>query len=246
MAESGDAERDAEKAGNTKKRVLVVGDMQNDYDSKANVELYGEVRSPYANDIYPLVSIINHIRRSAPWDRVVFTLDWLSAEQLAGRTAFCLEGSVGAELLRGLDVNEQSDVIFKKNSDDSFCLEGGLAEERTGCRGLGDVLEGLGFSSVDTCLYFVGQRFERCLLKSIMHAVDLGYEACIIDEGVYTKDHEPDPEWSLRTEEDAAATAVKAADVYSAKKGAGRRLAERFLRDSGVRILPRGADLSVR
>ena len=33
--------------------VLVVVDMQKDYDTTANCELYGEVRSPYANDIAP-------------------------------------------------------------------------------------------------------------------------------------------------------------------------------------------------
>ena len=37
------------------KRVLVIGDMQNDYDIDANVALYGEVRSPYANPIAALV-----------------------------------------------------------------------------------------------------------------------------------------------------------------------------------------------
>ena len=45
--------------------VLVVVDMQKDYDTTADCELYGEVRSPYANDIAPLfVEPINRVRAS--------------------------------------------------------------------------------------------------------------------------------------------------------------------------------------
>jgi hypothetical protein len=115
-------------------RVLVVVDMQQDYDLAANLELYGRVRSPYANDIAPLVPMINRVRNSAAWERVVWTLDWLPA---AMERTFCRAGTPGAALLPALDFREAEDVLFKKDSDDSFCEVGGLPEERTSCATLG-------------------------------------------------------------------------------------------------------------
>ena len=151
-----------------RQNVLVVVDMQRDYDTTANMALYGSVRSPYANPIHRVVPHVNRIRQAAPWDRVVFTYDWLPAEMLSGRTPFCAAGSAGAELLEGLDVRTSaSDVHFKKDSDDSFCEQGGLPEADTGCSRLADVLTRLGYDAATTELTFVGQRFERCMLKSV-------------------------------------------------------------------------------
>ena len=147
--------------------VLVVVDMQQDYDLAANLELYGRVRSPYANDIAPLVPMINRVRNSAAWERVVWTLDWLPA---AMERTFCRAGTPGAALLPALDFREAEDVLFKKDSDDSFCEVGGLPEERTSCATLGGVLASLGHGPAHSSLTFVGQRFERCMLKSALHA----------------------------------------------------------------------------
>jgi len=187
---------------------------------------------------------------SAQWDQVVFTLDWLSADQLTGRTPFCMEGTPGVELLDSLVVDKDSDVIFKKNADDSFCIVGGCPEERTGCSQLGEVLKSLGFEGGDTVLVFVGQRFERCILKTVVHARDLGYESIIVDEGTYTKTQEADPEWSLKPVEVLSASAPEnvspaagakppswASEVYLCKKSAGRVLSEGYMKAAGVRIM---------
>jgi nicotinamidase-related amidase len=98
---------------------------------------------------------------------VVWTLDWLPA---AMERTFCRAGTPGAALLPALDFREAEDVLFKKDSDDSFCEVGGLPEERTSCATLGGVLASLGHGPAHSSLTFVGQRFERCMLKSAMHA----------------------------------------------------------------------------
>ena len=87
-----------------KRRVLIVGDMQKDYDIAANMKLYGEVRSPYANKIGGIVPAINQLRSSERWANVIFTLDWLPATM--NRT-FCLADSPGAALLDELDVDPE-------------------------------------------------------------------------------------------------------------------------------------------
>lgn len=221
-----------------RKRALIVVDMQRDYDTAANIELYGEVRSPYANEISPLVSEINAVRARGEFDRVVFTFDWLTALELEGRTPFCEEGSAGAELLDGLVVDRHEDIFFRKNSDDSFCEEGGRPEAATGCSRLQEVLGCLGLHAADTDLWFVGQRFERCLMKTVVHAAELGYRAAVVDSATYTKCSDPDEEWHLQGAEGAPGDAACAAawQVYLARKSAGRLLAERYLREAGAQI----------
>ena len=236
-------------------RVLIVVDMQQDYDIAANVALYGEVKSPtgYANDITRFVPIINEIRQAVAWDRVVFTLDWLPAEMLAGRTPFCLEDTPGAGLLDGLIVSA-SDIFFRKNSDDSFCDVGGSAEETTGCDRLANVLAALGYGATSTSLTFVGQRFERCMLKTAMHARHLGYSCSIVESGTYAKTDAPDPEWTLApaaslpsasdmTSAECLAGATPcpswAEDVYArTRKSAGAQLARGYLAAAGVLLCP--------
>ena len=66
------------------KRVLVIGDMQKDYDVAANVALYGEIRSLYANPIAAIVPAINALRRAEAWDLVVFTFDFVIATVVEG------------------------------------------------------------------------------------------------------------------------------------------------------------------
>ena len=236
----------ASAAPSKRKRVLLVVDMQKDYDTAANVALYGEVRSPYANAIHAIVPQINRIRRQSEWERVVFTMDWLPAEMLRGRTPFCLADSAGAALLDELEVDRERDVLFAKNSDDSFCDVGGVSEARTKRTRLAEVLGDLGCWPTSTSLVFVGQRFERCLLKTVMHARELGYPCTVVDEAIYTKSPDPDPEWNLGPAESlqaspaAAAEAVPAwaASVYAhSKKSAGAQLAKGYLHAAGVRTV---------
>ena len=127
-SQAADPPPDRYRAPPPRLQVLIVIDMQRDYDTNANVKLYGSVRSPYANDIGQFVPAINAIRRARSWDRVVFTLDWLPAAMLSGRTPFCEADSAGAALLDGLDVDASLDVCFRKDSDDSFCDTGGIPE----------------------------------------------------------------------------------------------------------------------
>ena len=213
--------------------ILIVTDMQRDYDIDANMELYGDVITHgYANPIAQFVAPINRIRKSTHWDLCVFTFDWLSADMLTGRMPFCLENSFGATLLNDLVVDSSRDLLFRKNSDDSFCDFGGQPERRTGCTRLVDALTALGYTPDRSTLVFVGQRFERCVLKSVMHARALGYDCSVVMDATYAKTEEPDPQWNF------GPIPACAEDVYArAKKAAGARLARGYLEGAGVRLL---------
>ena len=219
--------RIAKEESDRRFQVLIIVDMQKDYDIQANMELYGKLRSPYANDISAFVASINAVRASTAWDRVVFTFDWLSADLLAGRTSFCLEGSFGATLLNDLEIDASRDVTFRKNSDDSFCEVGGAPERLTQRSRLGEVLCALGYAPGRTSLVFAGQRFERCVLKTVMHARSLGYECSVVMDATFAKTDDPDPEWSCGPEE----------KVWEARKAAGARLSRHYLESAGVRLL---------
>lgn len=217
--------------------------MQRDYDIDANMELYNEISSPYANPIGPFVAPINRMRAGTAWDLCVFTFDWLGADLLAGRTPFCLEGTLGATLLGDLVVDASRDVLFRKNSDDSFCEVGGEAESRTGCTRLGEVLAALGYAPECTSLVFVGQRFERCVLKSVMHARLLGYDCSVVMDATFAKSEAADPEWEMGPADaswkaDPTSCRRRAEEVLRTKKSAGGRLARGYLEAVGVRILP--------
>ena len=97
------------------------------------------------------------------------------------------------------------------------------------------MLTNLGYDAVSADLTFVGQRFERCMLKTVMHARSVGYTCTVVEEGTYLKTQEPDPEWSLPHE---TPTAASPADVFLAQKSAGGRLARSYLLAAGVSIVP--------
>ena len=225
--------------------MLIVVDMQKDYDVGSNKALYGEVRSPYANPIASIVPAINRLRSSKRWARVVFTYDWLPA---AMQRTFCRADSPGAALLDALDV-QAGDVHFRKDNDDSFCTEGGVPEASTKCSQLGAVLAALGHSPQEASLVFAGQRFERCMLKTVMHARALGYECTICRGATYAKEEAPDPEWNVPSAEaiqlimgpaaasEAGAPPAWAKEVHTARKSAGSRLATDYLQAANVRIV---------
>ena len=70
------------------------------------------------------------------------------------------------------------------------------------------------------------------MLKSVMHARDLGYDCTVVQDCTFQKDQEPDPEWG-----GPAAAGATYADVYTAHRGAGARLAHSYLAAAGVRFL---------
>ena len=232
------------QAAEPRQHVLVVVDMQKDYDTAANKELYGEVRSPYANPIAALVEPINRLIRSRHWARVAYTYD--SLPPAMGRT-FCLAGSAGAALLDRLDVRP-CDLHFKKASDDSFCDATGEPEATTQCSRLVAVLAAHGHTPRDTTLHFAGQRFERCMLKTVMHARALGFECAVHLDASFVQQQEPDPEWALPPAVALAARAARAhagsppgvpewaAEVHAAAKSAGARLATGYMQAAGVRL----------
>ena len=53
-----------------------------------------------------------------------------------------------------------------------------------------------GASPHATHLVFAGQRLERCLLKTVVHAAALGFECTVVEEACYAKEDEADAEWS--------------------------------------------------
>merc|ERR1711870_199675 len=65
---------------------------------------------------------INHLRKSKAWDKVIFTQDWLNASLLTEPAPFCNAGSLGADVLDDLEVDQSQDFFFSKNKDDAFNL----------------------------------------------------------------------------------------------------------------------------
>merc|ERR1719204_79542 len=187
-----------------KQQLLLVIDMQKDYDDQSNMELYGYIKTPYHGNISSIVPAINELRQSRTWDKVVFSKDWLDAAELtSGQQSFCIAGTPGAELVNGLDVDSSRDLIFTKNLDDvfntnttrpdghgSFIHGYGLRNEgkRIAARSnrFADVLAKLGYRTEDTIITIAGILTDMCVLKSAMHARDLGFEVQVVRHATYS------------------------------------------------------------
>jgi len=217
--------------------VLIVIDMQTDYDIDGNFALYGEIRSPYVGNISTLVPAINRVRSSRKWDKVVFTQDWLVPDQ-----GFCVANTSGANLIDGLVVMHD-DLFYSKNKDDAFNLiHGGHGLRHEGQHvgaasdALVDVLRSFGLTPHDTTLTVTGQMTDRCVLKTALHARSFGYDVQVVRDAVYTNEVQKPAAWGLPRPGRMVSEQLTH-DVFRSTTGPGLDFALGYLRGSQVKLI---------
>jgi len=110
-----------------KKQVLLIIDMQSDYDLTYNMKNYNKKKNLWSNQ---MLSASHHIESlinaCVDWDLIVFSQDWLIpvlTEQNASHQ-FCLEFTPGAgplqNLLDAADKKTKNQLRYTKNVDDAF------------------------------------------------------------------------------------------------------------------------------
>lgn len=193
-------------------QLLLIIDMQNDYDLSYNMETYGRKKNPYANE---LVSASQHIRDlidDVDWDLIVFTQDWLIPvlTDQPSEHEFCLAGTPGAsplqELLDAADRKTSNQLRYTKNVDDAFNTKSPnpvLAKCEPSCSVpedypnrcydsnntydgtfLVDVLKGRGYTPSNTKITVVGTEADMCVLTSTLHALQYGFTVDVYEPGL--------------------------------------------------------------
>eukprot|EP00928_Gymnodinium_smaydae_P055951 TRINITY_DN39413_c0_g1_i1.p1 TRINITY_DN39413_c0_g1~~TRINITY_DN39413_c0_g1_i1.p1 ORF type:complete len:707 (+),score=215.72 TRINITY_DN39413_c0_g1_i1:231-2351(+) len=193
------------------KQVLMILDMQRDYDSEECRQIYDKVPLD-SNDLASAVPTINNIRNSREWDQVIFTQDmYVDDTILPGMPrAFCVRGTPGVEIMPGLETKKE-DLIYTKTADDAFNTlvdattkwpRFGLEDEglRVGARNnrLRSILEHLELGPTQAQLTLVGRMLDRDILKTAMHAYALGYHVAVVWDAVaLTTGERPDQSWEV-------------------------------------------------
>lgn len=142
-------------------KALLVIDLQNDFGPK------GALSVPGAET---LVSPVNTLMRS--FSLVIATQDW----HPKGHKSFviwpdhCIEKSVGADFLPGLETRQFNQVI-RKGSDES--VDGYSAFVKT------ELASFLKRRDVDH-LYVSGVATEYCILYTVLDALSLGYRTTVV------------------------------------------------------------------
>lgn len=242
-----------------RRHVLIVLDMQKDYDCRANVQMYGKILSPYCGDISSIVSGINIVRRSRRWDKVIWTQDWLAAEPLIakGQHPFCIANTTGATLLEGLATDPSTDFFYSKSMDDAFNIvpdvvfcgtassDSGKPLHGYGLRNEGlqlgapsnaliDILHFWNFSPSNTVISVAGQMTDRCVMKTAIHARSMGYEVILESSAIYTNEEKPDSDWNLPSPESFSQELL--AEILRIDAGPGKELGLAYMKASGVSI----------
>lgn len=249
-----------QEAISVNQHVLIVTDMQKDYDRTANLKLYdGKVLSPYASNISSIVPAINKLRGSRRWDKVIWTQDWLSAADLIAEQEhpFCVANTPGAELLDDLDVRPSTDLFYSKKMDDAFNIVpravycgGSTSNSSQPSHGYGlrdeglkigapsnaliDILHFWGFTRENTTITLAGQMTDRCVMKTALHAHNMGYPVIVEREAVYTNQEKPDSNWHFRSPTPLSEELL--AEVLNSHAGPGRELAFQFFDSAGVHV----------
>lgn len=115
----------------TKKDVLVIIDMLNDYDCAFNQQEYGYNKNPWCGDMSGTSFNITKViaAEDQHWDLVVFVQDWLIATicEVYGwgeENYFCIRGTNGAqpmaELRAAVSQEELRQLAYTKNQNDAF------------------------------------------------------------------------------------------------------------------------------
>ena len=168
-------------------KALIITDMQNDFMPG------GALGVPKANEIIP---IINALMPKFPL--VVATQDWHPKDHVSFAVnhpskkvgdiikvgeidqilwpVHCVQNTVGADLVSGLDKTLVSKIFFKgtdKNIDSYSTFFDNAHRKSTG---LGEYLKGLGVADI----YLTGVATDYCVLYSAMDALELGFSVYVI------------------------------------------------------------------
>jgi len=192
--------------------VLLIIDMQNDYDLSYNMETYGYKKNPWANELLSASQHIRNLIDDVDWDMIVFTQDWLIPvlTDQPPEHEFCLADTPGAsplsELLDAADRKTSNQLRYTKNVDDAFNTISPnpvLAKCEPGCSVpedypnrcydsnntyngtfLVDVLKGRGYTPSNTKITIVGTEADMCVLTSTLHAMQYGFKVDVYEPGL--------------------------------------------------------------
>jgi nicotinamidase/pyrazinamidase len=177
-------------------RALVIVDYQNDFTPPD-----GALAVPGGDAI---AGHLNEMARSGDYDLVVATRDWHPPDhnsfQPTGRwPVHCVQGTSGAELNEGLDVNAV-DLVLDKGQDPQ--TEGYSAFEGTE---LDTILRDHGIDEVTV----VGLATDYCVRNTALDALAQGFRVSVDPEGVRGVDAEPgDSERALAELREAGAVVL--------------------------------------
>lgn len=194
-----------------KKQLLLIIDMQNDYDLTYNMNTYGYKKNPWANQLLSASKHIQYLIDDVDWDMIAFSQDWLIPMLISGddNHKFCLRNTPGAsplqELLDAADKKTSNQLRYTKNVDDvfnngsnwHFAHCNGLCQvpENYPTRGydtnntydgklLFDVLKDRGYTPSNTKITVAGTEADMCVLTSTLHALQHGFEIDVYEPGV--------------------------------------------------------------
>ena len=171
------------------KRALIIVDLQNDFVPGGALAVTG------GDQIIP---VVNELQRH--FDLVVATQDWHPANHgsfavnHAGRHVFelttlgglpqvlwpshCIQGTGGAEFVRGLESGGINKVFHKGTDPEIDSYSGFFDNGHRKATGLGDHLRGQGVSVV----YVVGLATDYCVKFTALDARQLGFETYLIED----------------------------------------------------------------
>jgi nicotinamidase/pyrazinamidase len=203
------------------KRALIIVDLQNDFVPGGALAVNG------GDEIIPLV---NQLQRH--FDLVVATQDWHPANHgsfaanHAGKRAFemitlgglpqvlwpshCVEGTAGAEFVRGLEIARICKVFHKGTDPEIDSYSGFFDNGHRKATGLGDFLRAMGVSDV----YVVGLATDYCVQFTALDARQLGFETYLIEDACRGVNLKPgDVEQAIATMRAAGVHVVRSADL---------------------------------
>lgn len=246
--------------------VLIIIDMQNDYDIAENMKLYGYAKNPYVGNLSEAAGhIVDLIYAPVQWDLIVFSMDWLIPAicEVYGFNStqyFCQENTPGVWPLDKLkaaanDVQPRQ-VYYAKNRDDVFTEmipdedlvnssfpipdyypnRGYDVDNNNGGLPLKDVLAQQGFTVDNTKLTIVGTVVDMCVLTSTVHATTLGYSVDVYEPGLNGDGAIQD--WCLPLPNSGEPMPADWQEIlYTCQGSAGREAALQYMEMSGATVL---------
>ncbi|OGN63668.1 MAG: hypothetical protein A3E80_02765 [Chlamydiae bacterium RIFCSPHIGHO2_12_FULL_49_9] len=155
-------------------KALLIIDMQRDFMPN------GALAVPKADRLIP---IINEIM--IQFDCVIATQDWhpknhASFISMGGKwPAHCIQNTEGAAFAKGLKTEKFTCTIHKGTDPKVESYSAFFDEKKTHSTGLEETLKK---KKIDE-LYFVGVATDYCVLYSVLDALELGFNAFVIQDG---------------------------------------------------------------
>ena len=204
------------------KRALIIVDLQNDFMPGGALAVTG------GDQIIP---VVNQLQRQ--FDLVVATQDWHPANHgsfapnHAGRRVFdlvtlgglpqvlwpshCVQGTKGAELVRGLDTTRINKVIHKGTDPEIDSYSGFFDNGHRKATGLGEYLHSQSVSEV----HIVGLATDYCVKFTALDARKLGFSTHLIEDACRGVDLKPgDVDKAIAEMRTAGVQVVHGNDLY--------------------------------